>query len=219
VFDSLPTLIAIACALLDAGEDAEASTYAHEALATARDADHGVYATYAEWLLRRLAYQQALPLDPDLELVRATESLRNPAWAGLVLLIEAAFAWRLNQTLLARSWARRAAQLLDAARHDPGAILAWALATQLGEPSTLVERAQLLVRASKNQMPGVELQVLALTGGDPSLVAQARRRARSVLAELAIAPERVDFSRRLELLSPAECASRLGLSLPQSQTP
>jgi len=125
-------LLGAASAWMEVGELARARDLARAALELARESRHLLAEARAEWLLRAVAYRAGDAAAPDLDLVRAAEHLGMPHLTALILLNEAAVAWRAGDEVAARPLADRAAGHWAALAQDGPRCLARALALACG---------------------------------------------------------------------------------------
>ncbi len=195
------SLLNAAAAWLEVPHPQRAASLAGRLLEAARAARLVRFEARAEWLLRTLAYREATaPLQPDLELVEAVAALGVPAVQGLVLVNEAAIAWRWGHPAAAEL-AAQAREATGRSGSEGARLLAGALVANLaGDP---VEAAKLTAALGPGVPPGVAVQVLGLVGAlleEPPL-ARAR-----CLAERFGGSQ---GSRRREVLSVAEAVARL----------
>ena len=158
-----------------------------------------IYAAHASQLLRCVAYRSGRADRVDEELLEAAERLGVPSLQGLMLLNEAAVAWRAGLPK-AQRLAERALAAFVTGRRRSEAGLARALALAAGSelrPEAVIECEQDL-RAGG--LPGIELQGLALLERVAPEVARRER-----LEELVVGFQGDGWYRRRELLAPAEC--------------
>jgi hypothetical protein len=107
----IASLANTAITLVDGFEFDAAREVATELLELARTARASIYEMYAEWALRTADYRQCKPMTPDLDLADAVEHVGDPGHSGLVLLNEAAIAWRCGQPSIASDLLGRAQAL------------------------------------------------------------------------------------------------------------
>lgn len=103
----IASLANTAIALVDAFELDAARAVAEELLEASRAARISFYEMYAEWALRVVDYRRGEPMAPDLDLASAAERVGDPGNSGLVLLNEAAIAWRCGDHDTARDLLER----------------------------------------------------------------------------------------------------------------
>ncbi len=125
------TLRAASC-WMEAFDFARAHALAAAALGEAASLRHGPLEARAHWLLRTSAYRAGAVLAPCPELVEATNELGVPALLPLILLTEAAIAWRAGDLGAARTLAVSCAQRFEAVHNRDAADLARALAAACG---------------------------------------------------------------------------------------
>lgn len=156
-------LLHAASALLEAGSFDEAERCARRAHEAAAECRHAVHEARAEWLLRAMAYRRGESSEPDLELCDAVAALMAPDLEGLVVLGEAAFAWRAGAPG-ARELALRAAGAFGSVGMTLAECLARALAVAAGERPALDGLAILEIAARRCGQPILGVQILGLLG-------------------------------------------------------
>ena len=188
-----------ASSLLEAGRLDEAATVAETAGEVAAGLRLPVHELRATWIRRSALYRAATEMAPDAELVELAGQVGVGALEGLVLLNEAAVAWRAGALEKAREWANRAGALW----HDLGAgemaDLADALAFAAGAATDARQLEAMVERAAKAHHLMNRLQILCLlniAGAEEISSRALRTAARGV-------PER-DLRRRWDVVAPME---------------
>ncbi len=196
-----------AAAALEAGALPRAQEWATAALRASAEARDGVNEARAERILRQVTYRGGAAGPVDEELVAAAERLPVSVTRGMLLLGEAAFAWRSRRLALAAELAGRAASDLETCRQPAAAALALALAETCAGP--------------RDGALGERLGEAIAAGGPPGLVAQAAalmaREGRAAEIPEAAVSSSLDWVRRTsgrderrEVLSPREVADWIG---------
>ena len=186
-------LLGVASAALSAGWLNEAEEAALSALRTAAGSRLPAFEARAEWRLREVAYRAGRANAVDPELIDAITRLGSPAITGLLLLNEAAVAWRAGQLPEAEALAGRSVASLEQADATAARALARALQIRCGGRTGEGERSLLVAEARALPWPGITLQVLGLLAENDAQLdeaaacaadwtAEARRQRREVLA-------------------------------------
>jgi hypothetical protein len=141
-------------------EDARAQ--AMRARETARTLRHVYYETLAEWVLRTVAYRLDEAGGPDLELVEAAAFVGVKQLEGVILLNEAAVAWRGGDAGKAAQLAGSAHGILSGLVEHQSGPLARCLAILAGAEASAEDVQALWAHAGTPLLPGIGIQVLAL---------------------------------------------------------
>jgi hypothetical protein len=196
----LSALLNAASALLELPALDEAEELAARAGELAAHCRLPLFEGRAVWLQRTAAYRRCAPLEPDVELVEATEAVGSGSQSALAAMNEAAVAWRAGRNDVAAQLAARAGRNTLGA--GPRAV--WLLVRSLecvatGRAPGADEGRRMLEEASTTAPLLVGFQVLSLLSrvGVTSASATAALRARR--AGTAVVPPV-----RREILEPAE---------------
>lgn len=161
---------------------------------------------------RSVLYRRAVPAPPDVELADAVLGIGAPAIAAMILLGEAASAWRAGAHDVTVRLAGLAAAQWRAGRPpgaspSAGAVLADALAFAAGAPLDEAALAALVEAAKACPLPSVRAQAAALLATKrPALAADLRAAAIAAVERYALR----DRECRREVLSPAEVLAAVG---------
>lgn len=156
----IASLANTAIALVDAFELDAARAVAEELLEASRAARISFYEMYAEWALRVVDYRRGKPMRPDLDLADAAERVGDPGNAGMVLLNEAAIAWRAGDDTLARDLLTRADVQWSAPAWQWMRLLTRTLAIELAGPISLADAEQAYREWKDTPFPDGRLQLL-----------------------------------------------------------
>lgn len=194
-----------ASALMEAFRFGDAAAWAAEAHALARRCRHAIFEARAEWILRSVAFREGRAGGaPDRELCDAASLLAAPHVEGLILLNEAAVAFRGGDRRAALDLAIAAHRRWADTGHPLGPLIARALSIACGAETSAAEVAALAARAAACPVAGVGPQVIALlaeAGHAPAIDAEA------LLALAALVP-RSAWDHRMEVLSIRESLAR-----------
>jgi len=204
-----------ASAWLEANEWERAKRLADESREEATRQRHALSAARAEWISRAAAYRGGLAGGVDHELVGAVARLGSPYLQALVLLNEAAVAWRSGDHETARSLALESADLCRSMRQEPAAGLATALAAAAGARLATADLSRVLAEAWTSSEPAVAVQVVGLLARAPGTLTRhhalhAHRRAEEVT--------RKDWPHRREVLSIQEALAAIDGTSPHAGT-
>ncbi len=161
---------------------------------------------------RAVLYRRAVPAQPDVELADAVLVIGAPATAAMILLGEAAIAWRAGGNDVAVRLARLAAAQWRAGRPpgaspSAGAVLADTLAFAAGAPLDDGPLAALVEATKACALPSVRAQAAALLAtGRPALAADLRPAAIAAVTHYGLRGREC----RREVLSPAEVLAAVG---------
>jgi len=198
----ISALLNAASSLMEAGVLDEAEETAALALALAEERRHPLSEARAEWLLRSISYRAGRGAEPDLELTEAVARLEVAWLEGVVVLGEAAVAWRAGLTEVGGELARRAAEISASIGYKPTNLLADGLASACGDVLDDDRFEMLRDDAKEFPLPAIGIQTLGLLArARPDRAAEAAALAREILPRI---PEET-WSHRREVLSPAEC--------------
>lgn len=199
--DRVAATIHAASATLECFEPAAARALAREARDEAAACRNPHLAARAEWLLRAADYRLR-EYRVDEELLVAARALGAPEIFGIVCLVEATHAYRLDRTR-ARSLSTEAHAWWAGAGEPVASLLSGALAVACGEALPAETTARLAEAATSCAVPGVGLQALALLG------AASPRPAEAVVARLAATVPRERWSEPMDVLSVDEALALL----------
>ena len=189
----ISALLNAASALMETGALAQAHDVVQQGLNAAQAADHLSFEVRAEWLLRSILYRQG-HWSVDQELVQAAMQLETPGWKGLLLMNEAAMAWRSGGSA---SMAEEAVRALRKAGNRDALDLSMALV------ATSQDSTELIDRTLKREPDDLGWQVLGLLAMRELLPAELKPDAHRM------AQAANDHSRRRDLLAPIEILSFL----------
>jgi Tfp pilus assembly protein PilF len=158
----LAALLAAGSAWLEAQALSQAAERAEQALRIARETRHALAEARAERILRAAAYRSGVATTPDEELIEAVSGLGNANLEAMVILTEAAIAWRAGDSARATTWADRARILWAGIGEEASAALAHALAAVNGHRLSPTDVDRLAAAASRCSEPGIAAQILAL---------------------------------------------------------
>jgi hypothetical protein len=154
--------LAAASAWMEARRPQKALPLARQARAHAAELRHVAYEARAIWLERALRYRSADAIEPWPALADvAARHTQAGSLGPLILLNEAAIAWRLDQLEPAQRWATAAYDAWTRQGQPAGAALASALIVQCGGPG---EPHEIQARATDAPV-GIRQQVHALLAG------------------------------------------------------
>jgi eukaryotic-like serine/threonine-protein kinase len=197
----IAAMLSCASALLEAFQHQEAAAHAAEARELAARCRHPYWEGRAEWLVRAAIYRMGEAETPDLELVEAAVRVGVPRLEALVLLTEAAVAFRAGQAPVAADLAGRAARLWRLMDRTSGALLSRCLSLAAGAPAQEGEIGELAQAAMECRVPGIGLQALGLLG---QVAPEARSSWREALEVLSNGIPRERWGERMDVLSAAE---------------
>ena len=173
-----------ASALQEAGDYARAAALARAAVDDAAELRHPTYEARACWILRASTYRAGGELALDPALVDAFQDLDNAELLAVVLVTEAAVAWRSSDLLSARALAQRGAAAWHRCRLRGPELWMRALAWLAGAPAPddLLADAQRL--CVDDPLPAIAVQTAALLAlaGLPLPPAALERAARDLAA-------------------------------------
>ncbi len=201
----LGALTSAASAYLEALRLDDAERVARSAFEEARRLRHPYFEGRAEWILRAVRYRRGHDDRVDDDLIAAVEPLCETDLEALIVMTEAAFAWRDRREALARKLATRARQLWARAGMSPAALLMRCLAIAAGAEAARRELNELLRAAVGCPLPRVSAQCLGLLA---PLAATEESEAVIEAARRSLDPGL--WSTRLELLSLDEAAAACG---------
>lgn len=203
----ISSLLNAASAHLEADRWTRAREIAARAEAQAQVLRLTQYEARATWILRAAAYRSG-DLAPEPELIEAALLLGEPRTSALILLTEAAAAWRQGDMTLAVRAAEAARERFDGVGFHDGATLAASLSCAASHMADVRQREDLLDRVSRCKLPLIQLQALGLvrpSGPD-------RVPCHALAATLARSLPRSRWLNRREVLSVAEALHALGVS-------
>ncbi len=198
-------LLRAASSCVEAFEYARARDAAAQALAIAVAHRHPLLEMRAQWVLRSMQYRTHAASAHDPEFVAAVMQIGEPEWEPIVLLTEAAIAWRSGAVDVARTLASTAYDRWRSAGNKLGRLLAAGLLVATDAPPSADEMRDVVACARACRAPGVGIQTLALvtTRNVESPISGGE------LLALAEQVPRRHWGTRLDLLSVRESLDRL----------
>lgn len=161
---------------LEALELEEARLLAMEVFALAKECRQPKYQARAKYLLRAISYRMGELPEEEPEFLEALEELGVPELLGLVLLNEAAGAFRRGEQERARTISLRAMAIWGRTRNYWGARLAKGLAIRCGASSDWVECAALIEVAEGCPLPMIGAQIIGLLASQVEVIPPSARR-------------------------------------------
>jgi hypothetical protein len=155
-------LLRAASAWVEAFEYTRARDAAAQALELAVSNRHPLIEMRARWVLRSMQYRTNTASAHDPEFVAAVMQIGEPEWEPIVLLTEAAIAWRSGAVDTARSLAGTAYDRWRPTGNKLGRLLAAGLLTATGAAPPADELRDVVACARSCRAPGVGVQTLAL---------------------------------------------------------
>jgi hypothetical protein len=159
----------------------------------------------ARWVLRSMRYRRGEVVEPAPELVDAVAYIGAPDWEPVVLVTEAAIAWRAGDVDRARRLTRTAFERWPPTGNKAGRLLAAGLMAACGDALSPAERRDVVTGARACTAAGVGIQALALLAPlEPSDDAP-----NPIVLDLANQVPRPRWCTRLDVLSVHESLQRL----------
>lgn len=165
----------------------------------------------SEWMTRCIDYRRGLPLRPDTELMEAISHLGVPDLEALVYLQEGTIAWRSGGADLAIEACGHARRIWTTIGKPWGVLLARSVMLAAGAETGPGELEEILEKALTCPIPGVGVQVLALTAPREAPPPQLQGAARALAAQIS----KPDWHHRLDVMSVEEALVRAGVSEPR----
>ncbi|MCB9531236.1 MAG: serine/threonine protein kinase [Myxococcales bacterium] len=184
----LSFLAAAAGALIELDDDAAVLEIADAVVVEAQALGAQSLELHAWGLLRRVRYRNRTPVEPDAELRAAAQLSVRATAAAVVLLNEAAIAWRVGDHPTAIHCCRQAVLRFEHQELRAGAMLGRCFSALLGDPEILVESLRNELAVCEDGLPpGVRDQCRRLLGaasqGVPTPAPNGAGRRREVLAD------------------------------------
>ena len=210
----ISSLLNAATALLEADRWEEAAEVAGRAEGQAQELGLTKYEACALGILRSAAYRSD-SATPDPTVIEAARLLEDRESGAILLLTEAAAAWRSGRLDMASEVALAARDCFEAVAFADGATLALALAEAARPSLAEAEVEALLLGIVERGLPLIQVQVLGLLG--PRVQTSERWRRAAVACAQALPEDR--WPLRREVLSVREALTAFGVesSIPESQ--
>ncbi|RVU43603.1 serine/threonine protein kinase [Lujinxingia sediminis] len=158
----LSSALNAATSLLECGELESAEHLILKARTLAERRHQPVYVVRSRILQRRLDYRRDHPGAPDEAFIAASRELALPELDGLLGLVEAAMAFRMNEHETARTMAMASYQAWSRTGNVWGAKLALALAVRCGRQVDWIELAELMESATTCHLTSIGAQIVGL---------------------------------------------------------
>ena len=202
---AITSTLACASAWMEDFAFERARVMALEGMALAARARQPYLEARAAWIVRSCGYRIGEIFEVDHDLLAAVARLRTPWVESLVMLNEAAVAWRSGAYDEARALASEVQGVSDALGRSERSLIARCIAIASGASVSAEEKASLLARARACAVPGLGMQAIGLLGVDVT--------SDTALSLARQVPE-ARWGKRMEVMSVDEalraCAVRVG---------